>query len=93
MCQCSIEPLSPPFSRRWFMASSVSLMASRLLKQDPTCAAFHYPFQKSLIRVTKYSERGFKFESMQFWPSHSELNVAVFEHVGTPPHVSVTFSK
>jgi hypothetical protein len=64
-----------------------------VMKQDPTCAAFHYPFQKSLNRVTQYSERGFKFESMQFWPSHSVLNVAVFEHVWTPPHVSVTFSK
>jgi len=62
-----------------------------VMRQDPSSAAFYYPMQKTLDRVCKYAVRGYKFQSLQFWPSHSYLNVAAFEHVWLPQHLQASF--
>jgi hypothetical protein len=44
--------------------------------------------QKSLARVSKYVQRGYRFKSLAFVSSDSELNVADFVHVWLPPDLS-----
>ena len=53
-----------------------------VLRQDPSSSSFHYPMQKTMARVRKYTERGYLFKSLQFAPSHGKtLDVSVFENI------------
>jgi hypothetical protein len=53
-----------------------------VLRQDPSSSSFHYPMQKTMARVRKYTERGYQFKSLQFAPSHGlTLDVTVFETI------------
>jgi hypothetical protein len=59
-----------------------------VLRKDPSKLNFHYPMQKSLARVSKYVLRGYRFKSLAFVPSDSELNVADFIHVWPTPDLT-----
>jgi hypothetical protein len=55
-----------------------------VMRKDPSSACFHYPMQRTLDRIGKYVGRGYRFRSLQFVPTQSELSVADFERVWLP---------
>ena len=59
-----------------------------IIRKNSSKLNFHYPMQKSLARVSKYVQRGYRFKSLAFVSSDSELNVADFVHVWLPPDLS-----
>jgi hypothetical protein len=55
-----------------------------VMRKDPSQLNFHYPMQKTLARVSKYVQRGYRFKSLTFQPSDSDLMVADFADVWLP---------
>ena len=87
VCQVSVHGLA---GRLCFVAHSdvLSHILIRhlhcVMRKDPSKLNFHYPMQKTLSRVSKYVLRGYRFKSLTFQPSDSNLMVDDFAHVWMP---------
>jgi hypothetical protein len=47
-----------------------------VVRHDPSSAMFHYPMQRTLVRIQKYVLRGYEWKSLLIQPNHRSLNQA-----------------